>query len=329
MLSMHMTNQLQKKTSTAIVFALFLGGFGAHHFYLRKYMIGTLYLLFFWTYIPIFIGWIEIFFLSKRVQRFNQSLYESPQTQQSRTSTQRVRPQLKPNNSNVSSEIHHGYELPDGGFHLRPQSIKREGDRFDVTFSTNHDRFFDASVKNRNRREKYASYEPFMTYWPTFESLSRGQEKWYFYWRDQVLKGNYLDTDLSYIFLFTYELMNYGFEPNPNRSVAMLIKLYESYRDRYHKLDSYLPNWIADLMVEGGREDLAAEWYSKATVRSTSNSGQYDVFEQYNSRESFSKIPFRLWKRQFIYYRSNQFNEEHAAILSKSYKAALEVINQY
>ncbi len=35
------------------------GGLGAHKFYQKKYLLGVLYLLFFWTYIPALVSWIE------------------------------------------------------------------------------------------------------------------------------------------------------------------------------------------------------------------------------------------------------------------------------
>ena len=54
-----------------ILLAVFLGSFGAHHFYLRRYGIGVLYLLFSWTGVPSILGWIEAFFMPGRVRRFN------------------------------------------------------------------------------------------------------------------------------------------------------------------------------------------------------------------------------------------------------------------
>ena len=54
-----------------ILLALFLGGFGAHHFYLRRTGLGILYLCFFWTWIPAFLGFIECFFMPGRVREFN------------------------------------------------------------------------------------------------------------------------------------------------------------------------------------------------------------------------------------------------------------------
>jgi hypothetical protein len=54
-----------------VLLALFLGGFGAHHFYLRRTGLGILYLLFFWSGIPALLGFIECFFMPGRVREFN------------------------------------------------------------------------------------------------------------------------------------------------------------------------------------------------------------------------------------------------------------------
>jgi TM2 domain-containing membrane protein YozV len=54
-----------------ILLALFLGSFGAHHFYLRRTGLGILYLCFFWSAIPGLMGVIECFFMPGRVREFN------------------------------------------------------------------------------------------------------------------------------------------------------------------------------------------------------------------------------------------------------------------
>ena len=40
---------------------LFLGGIGAHKFYLGHMVWGLLYLVFAWTFIPAFLGFLEFF----------------------------------------------------------------------------------------------------------------------------------------------------------------------------------------------------------------------------------------------------------------------------
>lgn len=48
-----------KNKWVAVLLALFLGSFGIHKFYLKKPVLGVLYLIFFWTYIPSFLALID------------------------------------------------------------------------------------------------------------------------------------------------------------------------------------------------------------------------------------------------------------------------------
>ena len=48
-----------KNKFVAFLLAFFLGGFGAHKFYLGKPMWGIVYLVFCWTYVPSIIAFIE------------------------------------------------------------------------------------------------------------------------------------------------------------------------------------------------------------------------------------------------------------------------------
>ena len=71
----------RKDEVVGVLFAIFLGNFGIHHFYLRRNGLGILYLLFFWTGLPAILGLIDAFFTPGRVRQYNatQAAYISSQ----------------------------------------------------------------------------------------------------------------------------------------------------------------------------------------------------------------------------------------------------------
>lgn len=72
MMQMQMMQQMQqmqnnmpqkrhnREKTIAALLAFFLGGFGAHKFYLGQAGAGIFYLLFFWTFIPAFVAFFEM-----------------------------------------------------------------------------------------------------------------------------------------------------------------------------------------------------------------------------------------------------------------------------
>ena len=63
--------QVKKSRIAAALLAFFLGGFGAHKFYLGKIGQGFLYLIFCWTFIPAIIAFIEfIIYLCDSDEKF-------------------------------------------------------------------------------------------------------------------------------------------------------------------------------------------------------------------------------------------------------------------
>jgi TM2 domain-containing membrane protein YozV len=70
-------NANKKDGTVAVLLALFLGGVGAHRFYMGEVGLGILYAVFFWTLIPGLIAFVEIFLMSGRVSRYNLSLAET------------------------------------------------------------------------------------------------------------------------------------------------------------------------------------------------------------------------------------------------------------
>ena len=76
--------------------------------------------------------------------------------------------------------------------------------------------FLDDMIELSNKfKDKYldhADFFPFSSYWAQIRDLNEYQLKWYLYWRKEFLNNNILDTDISYIFIFAYELICYTFK---------------------------------------------------------------------------------------------------------------------
>jgi TM2 domain-containing membrane protein YozV len=62
---------VRRDEAVGVLLALFLGGFGAHHFYLRRPGLGIVYLLLCWSPLPWVLGFFECFFMPGRVREFN------------------------------------------------------------------------------------------------------------------------------------------------------------------------------------------------------------------------------------------------------------------
>lgn len=115
--------------------------------------------------------------------------------------------------------------------------------------------------KCTDKVEETVEFVPFMRYWPTYSDMNKRQRAWYLYWRTQVENSNYLDTDLSYIFVYVYELLSgHGWEEASN-GYERLMSLWLSYRERFPQLDNYLFQWIFDFAQKHQLEFTIPELY--------------------------------------------------------------------
>lgn len=109
-----------------------------------------------------------------------------------------------------------------------------------------HNKFFADMRTYADKALAHAVFVPFSQYWPTYESMNKQQQDWYFYWRTQVRNGIYPDTDLSYIFVHIYELLSACGWRNAQNGYDQLMRLWIAYRAKFPKLDHYLFEWTFD-----------------------------------------------------------------------------------
>ena len=67
-------NKVRRNRVVAFLLTLFLGGFGAHRYYLGEIKIGILYTLFVWTFIPAVVALVELFLILGRTDRYNERM---------------------------------------------------------------------------------------------------------------------------------------------------------------------------------------------------------------------------------------------------------------
>ncbi len=90
---------------------------------------------------------------------------------------------------------------------------------------------------------------PFFSYVPQYNQMSRQQLEWYLWWRENFRHGTPINTDYSYLLLYAYEVINLSDRIEPTLARSLLFRLWSSYRETFHQLDGYLPDWIVDLCL--------------------------------------------------------------------------------
>ncbi|PFH80439.1 hypothetical protein COI61_03845 [Bacillus cereus] len=334
-----------KSKSVGYMLAFFLGGLGAHAFYYKKYIRGTLYLLFCWTYIPVFLGWFDMFFIKKWHKQLEDNQDISSNAELSPTLsevieqevTQAIKPVIDNARNNLIFYNEEDIVLPKYRHlqtskeiladierikHPKREVHSRNGISIEVTFSHSRESFLQDSLRYAGESGGVCQEVPLQAYWTTFDMLNSKQRDWYFYWRDQVLKGNYIEVDLSYVFLYTYELLNYSFNPNASFNVSMLVRLYENYVERLPKLERYLKQWIADMLYELGEQALAEEW-------SVERGDIPPLYNQLKEKaDQLSKISITSWKPYVRNYRETVFYKEHKNKVFKIFKESIPLLQR-
>lgn len=188
--------------------------------------------------------------------------------------------------------------------------------------SNDSESFLYDSFRFKTKKGKPFNTIPFNMEQPTFSSLNSTQKNFYFYWRSQCLEGNYIDTELSYIFLFSYELINYSFSSSAAFNVSMLVHLFDHYSFRFPKLNTYLPLWISDMLFELGEIDLANEYKDEESLLNE------DYFAM-KSQSSIKNITMNNWWRFLTYEDKSPFFSRNTTKIYTIFKDLLEFLDHH
>ncbi|MCL1884916.1 MAG: TerB N-terminal domain-containing protein [Defluviitaleaceae bacterium] len=96
--------------------------------------------------------------------------------------------------------------------------------------------------------DDYESHAEFSLHSPCFQRMGYERLRTYFTWRTIVRRGNFPDTNLSYIFLYIYELLACIGASGPAEALAGLVRVQNAYAEKY-ALNEYLPMWFKDFHI--------------------------------------------------------------------------------
>lgn len=147
---------------------------------------------------------------------------------------------------------------------------------------------------------------------PTYANLNDGQRSWYFYWRTEARRGNYLPTDTGYLFLHAYEILNIVEKPDPLEAAAYLKVLWMVYRNSCKEVNLYFPEWSGDLIAEQCGVDMALDWWEEMLEEASLPAVVLNAIVHralYANR--LADMLEKMWWRLTDYHPINRFSELH------------------
>ena len=209
-------------------------------------------------------------------------------------------------------------------------------------------------VNHQGTKRTYVEFSPYWYHNVSYRNLTPPQQDWYFYWRSHLRNGEFLPNDLSYIFLYAYEVLNMiGFDTAEN-AYKQLVSIWQNYRqmdipiDRYewfiwspktyltvkvHPVDRYLVDWIADFIFMHQLPIDLLDWYSIAASEGAVLSNLHLMVEAWlRTNKSMIQMPNEILFALAHYDpTSNKFFQDYKQIynLSSVYTIALLAVHSY
>ena len=105
-------------------------------------------------------------------------------------------------------------------------------------------------------------YVYFFSYMPQYEQMTVSQMSYYLYWRAEARKESFLKTDINYLFLYAYEIINLPEKIPACEGALHLSRLWEHYRKDFLYLDKYFGEWLCDYCLIHG---VSPDWNALET----------------------------------------------------------------
>lgn len=168
---------------------------------------------------------------------------------------------------------------------------------------------------------------PFSEYFPVYRSMDIPQLRSYFTFRKFVRRGEYPDVPLSYIFVYTYEILMQAGIKNPEIGLEILKNIKDAYALSQPKLARYLDLWMRDYIVYYGLTDRISEYFDQekqeddlASILGDYQSiGENLLFETASSISSYNIKKGALFKK---------YPDDVVCVAARTIKATVPIYEQ-
>lgn len=170
-------------------------------------------------------------------------------------------------------------------------------------------------------------FVPFMTYFPTYDSMDSQQKSWYFYWRTEIRKGHFINTDLSYIFIYIYELLSGIGWTDATEGYDKLNTIWMQYRESYHQLDHFLLAWTFDFAYLYGIDYITPN-ISFHNLRYQSTMA--DILINSHVNDETLKLPVELIELlcDYSFRRSKFYKDGHQLLMEAAIPQVISLVDK-
>jgi len=170
--------------------------------------------------------------------------------------------------------------------------------------------------------DDFSEYVPFQEFYPTYVIMNDRQLRFYFSWRTRIRKGEYTEADVSYIFVYIYELLALVGCSSAEEGFRKLWQLHNLVEENCEKKSTvlhYLNKWLFDFVVYYGLDpmllsciyddsrDLALVLLSDKREHSAD-----ELFEALSTLSTYAVFKSRFFK---------EYPEDFKAVLAGTYEA--------
>ncbi len=178
-----------------------------------------------------------------------------------------------------------------------------------------------------DKRVEKCERVPFFSYVPQYSQMSKAQLSWYLWWRENLLSEIYLDTDVSYILLYFYEVINLGDRLDAKPTLEHMISVWSHYRKNYPQLDSTVAEWVCDyslihqISIPFPHQKIDREMIFRSSLR--------EVYYSFDPHDYGLYAKFLLtYCNAYNYRKSKFYNAETAALYDEHISGALAKLLQ-